>query len=282
MSRDILWKSENDLLNEVGISILGIRNRFRGTQLIQTLDSIGIQYSLVDGFDGSEEKIPQDWKNNKRSHFMAGRPLTDAEIACAWGHWQVLKIGWESQVDWILVIEDNVEALHIFDIYQALRRLQSTRPTLISFYYDSRFTIDFNRNKLKCYIDLRRCFTIPTTTKCYAVNLSGQKKLISDYEKFGFEGYLADFPLFYGRGLNILRSNTFPININSSDSIIGSRKNLAKSARYKRIVSSKHGLLFSWLRTENSSIFIFMRFTLFRSVTFTLNSLVSFIQSLRK
>jgi hypothetical protein len=272
MSREVFWTSQNDAFTSVMIVILGIKKRFRGDELVKRFDLMGVPYCIVDGLDASQVKIPQDWKNETRSHFMVGRSLTDAEIACSWGHWQAIKVGEEARADWILVIEDNVKPNYINEIYQALCRLQFFQPTLISFYSDPNFHLDFKKGIITPSMELKKCLSIPTSTKCYAVNLSGQRKLASDYEQYGFQGYLADFPLFYGQGLLILRSKSFRVEVDVTNSIIGSRQFLSKSSKFQRISSSRHGTLRRWLQSENSSTLSFIRFTFLRGLCFKMNS----------
>lgn len=272
MSREILWKSQNETLTEVVIIILGIKKRFRGDELVNSLDLMGVPYSIVDGLDASQVKIPEDWRNEKRSYFMVGRSLTDAEIACTWGHWQAIKVGMEARAEWILVIEDNVKPIYINEIHQALSCLQLFQPTLISFHSDPNYNLEFKKKIVTPSMELKKCLSMPTSTKCYAVNLSGQRKLNADYEKYGFQGYLADFPLFYGQGLLILRSRTFPVNVEVTNSIIGNRQYLSKFSKFQRIFSTRHGTLRSWLQSENSSIYSFMRSTFLRWFCFKINS----------
>ena len=122
-------------------------------------------------------------------------------------------------------------------------------------------------------MNMRNALSIPTGTKCYAVNRSGVTLLMNLYDRYGFQGYLADFPLFYGNNISIKLCQTFPILLNNSESLIGERKTLKKSSKFHRIYSPEWGLIFFWLKSENVNFITFLRFTLFRTFARRLNQI---------
>ena len=191
---------------EVFVAILGVPEKFRGARLVQEFLDKKIPFVQINGINADAFAIPEDWKNRKRSHFMNGRQLTDGEIACTWGHMRALQTGLVAKANWILIVEDNVNPKNIFQIVESLKNLEIPKPTLISFFYSQKYNIPTKKRLLNGSIIVRSAISIPTGTKCYAVNMIGQKILLDLYSEFGFQGFLADFPLFYGRNLSILFS----------------------------------------------------------------------------
>ena len=257
--------------NQVLLVVLGIREKFRGDTLVKDLIKKEIPFSRVDGFDANESRIPESWKNKKRSHFMLGRNLIDGEIACSWGHMRALQIGFIEGREWTLVIEDNVSPINIYEIYESLASMVIRDPTLISFFRAHEFNFPTRNRVVSNSMILRNALSIPTGTKCYAVNRSGVTRLMNLYDRYGFQGYSADFPLFYGNNISIKLCQTFPILLNNSDSLVGVREYLVKRSKFHRIYSPEWGSIFSWLKSENVDFITFLRFTLFRTLARRLN-----------
>jgi hypothetical protein len=262
--------------HHVLLVILGIREKFRGEALEDDLVQKKIPFARVDGFDAKQSRVPESWKNKKRSHFLIGRDLTDTEIACTWGHMRALQTGHVEGTEWTLVIEDNVSPINIVEIYESLTSLKIGDPSLISFFSAKKFNFPTRKNRFANSIVLRKTVSIPTGSKCYAVNRSGLMQLAKLFDCYGFQGYLADFPLFYTNEISIMLCDNYPIQLNSSESLIGERSKLAKTSKFKRIYSAEWGFIFSWLRSENISVITFLRFTWFRTLAHALNRNIFF------
>lgn len=262
--------------HQVLLVILGIRDKFRGKELQDDLLQKEIPFTRVDGLDAKESRIPESWKNQKRSHFLIGRELTETEIACSWGHMRALQTGNVEEVEWTLIVEDNVAPLNIVEIYESLTSLMISEPTLISFFSAKEYNFPTRNKEFENSMILRKTVSVPTGTKCYAVNKSGLTHLVNLYNRYGFQGYLADFPLFYTNKISIVLCDSYPIQLITSESLIGERSNLAKSSKLKRIYSAEWGSIFSWLKSENVSFMTFLRFTLFRTLAHALNRTIFF------
>jgi GR25 family glycosyltransferase involved in LPS biosynthesis len=254
--------SDTDVL----VAVLGVRGNFRGAELLNELFSHGIPVVRIDGFDAKTNEIPSDWKNSKRSHFMVGRDLTNTEIACSWGHMQALEVGHRLKTNWILVIEDNVASENLYRICQALDAIALREPTLISFFSAAEYNLSLGGRSVIKSLHVKRALSIPTGTKCYAVNRSGQERLVQLYQRYGFQGYQADFPLFFGTGLSILTCSTFKIRTIESKSLIGERSHLKKQHKIRRIYSKDFGSILSWVKSEDVGLHVFARFTVLRSL----------------
>ena len=255
------------------VAVLGVRENFRGDELLNELSSREVSVVRIDGFDAKKNEIPAKWKNLKRSHFMVGRELTSAEIACSWGHMRAIEMGHELGQNWLLVVEDNVEPGNLFQICKALDSITLPRPTLISFFNAPEYNLSLGGKSLSTLLSVKRAVSIPTGTKCYAVNLSGQKHLLQLYRRYGFQGYQADFPLFFGAGLSILTCNSFNVRTNDSKSLIGERSGLIKQLKIRRIYSREYGSIFSWVKSEDVGLLQLARFTVLRSLAKIVNRL---------
>lgn len=90
--------------------LLGVKDHFRGEQLLVGLSKVGIDANIVWGFDSSKNDDLEAIElsvDRKVSKFLNRRSLSHGEIACALGHLRIYSEFAKSEKNWALVLEDD-------------------------------------------------------------------------------------------------------------------------------------------------------------------------------
>lgn len=254
--------------NKVRIVVLGVQGSFRGQELVKALQ---LQSKEVEVFWGrnSSQMSNLTFRSNFVSWLFYGRKLLPSETACTWGHRAIMERSESSGLDWLLILEDNLSHEGLTEVVKFLENSESSLsgPSIINFNSQSIYLLIFKRKIIGSY-KLGRTFSLPTLTKCYAINSKallaiqeGQKNLKSD-------SFQADFPPFIKRFANFYCIDGFSIKLTNAKSLIGKRQSLNnKSNPFRAILKIFRiflGMIFGAFRvfpefnfTEYCSIAVF-------------------------
>ena len=149
-----------------------------------------------------------------------GRVLRNSEIACALGHFEILQQAQRSPTDITLIMEDDAEVLDLIQLKAWLNELDLLKPKIWTFPNpsSSKLVIPTPFKKTQ-----KRTFCTPTLAHTYAVNRLALDLVLDGYTQYGFEGFLADFPLFYADLVNFEIAPVKIIQQSNVESLIGNR-----------------------------------------------------------
>ncbi|MEI9906789.1 MAG: glycosyltransferase family 25 protein [Actinomycetota bacterium] len=89
--------------------VLGLKNRFRGTELINDLTEKGFDPEIVYGVDASTDSSQLlDKVDHAASRLLQGRNLSLGEVACSLGHLSIMEKFLGGSEEWALIFEDDV------------------------------------------------------------------------------------------------------------------------------------------------------------------------------
>ena len=172
------------------------------------------------GIDARVNRVEFSLRNDSRSMRIYGRVLRDSEIACALGHFEILLQAQRSPTDITLIMEDDAEVLDSKQLKAWLNELDLLKPKIWTFPNpsSSKLVIPTPFKKTQ-----KRTFCTPTLAHTYAVNRLALDLVLDGYTQYGFEGFLADFPLFYADLVNFEIAPVKIIQQSNVESLIGKR-----------------------------------------------------------
>ena len=172
------------------------------------------------GIDARVNRVEFSLRNDSRSMRIYGRVLRDSEIACALGHFEILLQAQRSPTDITLIMEDDAEVLDSKQLKAWLNELDLLKPKIWTFPNpsSSKLVIPTPFKKTQ-----KRTFCTPTLAHTYAVNCLALDLVLDGYTQYGFEGFLADFPLFYADLVNFEIAPVKIIQQSNVESLIGKR-----------------------------------------------------------
>jgi hypothetical protein len=149
-----------------------------------------------------------------------GRVLRNSEIACALGHFEILLQAQRSPTDITLIMEDDAEVLDLSQLKAWLNELDLLKPKIWTFPNpsSSKLVIPTPFKKIS-----KRSFCTPTLAHAYAVNKLALDLVLDGYTHYGFEGFQADFPLFYADSVIFEIAPLKIIQQSNVESLIGNR-----------------------------------------------------------
>ena len=102
-------KDKNTEPNQIGVYILGVKNQFRGKELLKSLDRIQIEPTIVWGPDLDSDMVQiSEATNQKFAKFTIRRKIKLEEVACCIGHLRMYEVFLENDLEWGLFLEDDV------------------------------------------------------------------------------------------------------------------------------------------------------------------------------
>lgn len=209
----------------VGIVVLYLERPFRSTSLETSLETCFRDVLLFQGFDARANRIPMNWTRRYLPRFLYGRNLTPGEIACTFGHTEIIMSQNHSENDWIMICEDNLDFAGMQKVVDFLKGIQSESPVLINFLSNPNYDFVENWESIN-EVTIGKSESIPTLAKCYALNRKAIKSLCHGLQTFGFQGFEPDFPAFYKLCVDFYVLKHTPLRIAESQSLIGSRESL--------------------------------------------------------
>jgi hypothetical protein len=207
-------------MSSLSIYILGLRESFRGEALLTNLKKSFPNIYVYWGIDARERPIDPVFRNDSRSIRIYGRALRDAEIACTIGHFEILKLAHKNPTDITLILEDDAEVIDVNFLHTWLHELELLTPKIWTFASPSSSKLVLpspNKNSSK------KTFCIPTLAHAYAINQLALNLALEGYAHYGFEGFQADYPLFYSDFATFLIAPKNVIQQGSVESLIGDR-----------------------------------------------------------
>jgi GR25 family glycosyltransferase involved in LPS biosynthesis len=204
--------------------ILGVKNRFRGFELVNEIERQG-GICEIHWAQTLEEIENFNRSSLKFQYFAIGRRLKFEEISCALGHNGIYQLIWKQGLTWGVVLEDDVQ------VVTELQKLsdylfQSDQPTIIflnSFPLNMSHENDEVDHKIGIPNGLRKQF-LPKNIACsYAINFAAVDLIF----KLGRNNLLsvADWPYVWHRQVNFYQIEElfFSHSDDAKYSIIGNR-----------------------------------------------------------
>ena len=113
----------------VGIWILGIKHKYRGSELESQLAESLFEFKNLWGVDAVNENL-EDTAEYKKidldfAKVLLGRNMSPGEIACAIGHLRIYQEFMETNLEWALILEDDARIIKKLDFLKSgLPRIQ--------------------------------------------------------------------------------------------------------------------------------------------------------------
>jgi GR25 family glycosyltransferase involved in LPS biosynthesis len=114
------------------IYVLGVPDRFRGKELVNSLLPYGITCKVISGINSNSISPEQlvDLVNQKAASIVLGRKISLGEICCSMVHLAAYKNFLETSAEWVLILEDDAVILRdLEEIFTGLITLES--PTIL-------------------------------------------------------------------------------------------------------------------------------------------------------
>ena len=96
--------------SQVSVYVLGLKDRFRGRDLIQQLGDLHLNPKIVWGID--KEYFGPDFLKSlvdqRKARLILGRELSLSEVSCALGHFEMYEEFLNSSSEWGLFLEDDI------------------------------------------------------------------------------------------------------------------------------------------------------------------------------
>jgi len=184
------------------------------------------------GVDARVTPLNHTLRNDIRSMRIYGRVLLDTEIACALGHFEILRQAKRTPTDITLIVEDDAELLNLRELKAWLMQLDLLKPKIWTFPNpsSSKLVIPTPFKKIS-----KKNFCTPTLAHAYAVNRLALDSVIDGYSHYGFEGFQADFPLFYADSVIFELAPMKIIQQSNVESLIGERL-VGKNSKFSTAV----------------------------------------------
>lgn len=175
------------------VQIISTNGRIRGHNLLDSLQTQKIKYSIVDGV------IPDiiDFKNKKLhspelSKLINFREIKIGEVGCSLAHKKCSTNLLNSNYQFGLVLEDDAEIVNDFNFELIKKFLSVEIPRIIILGWIPGFAIAYN-SKSKNADDLFKLVTPATCTFAYALNKSAAELIVNNGSKIMD---LADWPIY--------------------------------------------------------------------------------------
>ena len=227
--------------------ILGVKDCFRGQDALIALSKAEWRVECIYGVNARTFSVPEEWRDNQRSKRLVNRNLTDGEIACAYGHLQMLKEAARINADFTLFLEDDVHVSRLYELQNWLETCEVATPIFWACSEGNtglslKGNLESNRKKYSLSF-------IPVGAYGYIVNRLGIEALLHGYKYYGFQGYLADFPPFFTR---YVKFKECPIDFvktehNPGKSLIGERVFNEHRTFSEIVFSLKKWTFINWL-----------------------------------
>lgn len=240
-----------DTAQKIVVIALHLDKSFRSKELEKGLKSMEEEVIFFQGFDARSNNIPAEWLRVHLSKFLYGRSLTPGEVACAFGHSAIINSVVGRDLDWVLIVEDNIKFSGVKEVIKFLKSVDSNSSALINFFSDSKYNLVTSRFACGEFI-LQETKSLPTLAKCYSLNKIAISEIAKAYADFGFAGFQADFPLFYLLHTKFYTCEKTPIVLEETPSLIGDRSGLVLNSELAKVW---HGLMFLIWSKDISFIF---------------------------
>jgi GR25 family glycosyltransferase involved in LPS biosynthesis len=208
------------LKSSVTVFILGLENKFRGNELHKVLLNHGLKVVIFFGFDGNTSQIPQDWRDDKRSLRLYRKILSNQEIACSFGHKSMFDLAVKENSDYSLFLEDDVTCVSIRKFEKFISKVNIEKPEIWIFPATSEKIhsgVKFS-SSVRTFIEKQ---SIPSGAFAYLMNRQALRLIEQGYSKYGFQGYVADFPTFFPDFIKFKRGAPGIFALDEVDSVLG-------------------------------------------------------------
>jgi GR25 family glycosyltransferase involved in LPS biosynthesis len=209
--------------NLLSVFILGLELQFRGTKLVEFFHLHEINPVVHFGFNANISNIPNSWRNDKRSLRLYRKILTNQEIACTHGHRSMLKLASQKDTDFSLFLEDDIRVVSFMKLIEFISTNSRDKPTVWIFPLEAGNYLRGAKYfvNIRCYLSRSN---IPSGAFAYLVNSSAIKELEYGYAKYGFEGYVADFPTFFPDFVDFQEGPSGLFKMSDTESVLGELK----------------------------------------------------------
>jgi GR25 family glycosyltransferase involved in LPS biosynthesis len=96
-------------MNEVSTFVLGLKRNFRGIQLINQFQELGLNCKVIWGLDVFDFKVDfiENLIDQKKCRLILGRELSHFELSCALGHLEMYEEFLAQGTEWGIFLEDD-------------------------------------------------------------------------------------------------------------------------------------------------------------------------------
>ncbi len=226
---------------ELTILIIGVPEKYRGTNLEERLNRIGFDYSRIEGVDGSRmPSLEYDSKTHQSiSNRFLGRRLTKGELCCAMAHEAAYERFIEAGTEWALILEDDCELNTEFEILSLVKQVRVNSPSVVQLYGIATYLEQVNRwlwmefmiskrSNSEDLIKIKRSWELPDGTYGYLINQAAAKLAVNKM-KNSRHVTTADWPAQWRRKVNFMVSRQPLVSTKENDSLIDLERALARS-----------------------------------------------------
>lgn len=214
------------------VYILGLRENFRGRDLLKVLQDAHIPSEVFFGLNAESSISISEARNRKQEFFFYGRELTQAEIACSFGHKAIYAKALRDEVELAIILEDDATIRDIPTFLNLLQDLKFSRPSLVNFGNSGYPPIHYRARTLRSggEFKIAKSISLPVGAYAYAVNRSALIKIDSFFKTQNSVFFQADYPPGLAEVLDfyfLLPSNHL-VRPSGQTSLIGNRNNFSK------------------------------------------------------
>jgi hypothetical protein len=209
------------------VFILGLANNFRGIELYKFLTENDMKVILHFGYDGNAREIPQDWRDDKRSRRLYRKILSNQEIACSLGHKQMIDLAVNENSGFTLFLEDDVSCVSGRKLKEFISTATTDTPMIWTFpiFDDKSYSTIAVNSWLRTFVENQ---STPSGAFAYLMNNQALHSIDRGFRKYGFQGYVADFPAFFPDFITFGRGPTGIFVLNEVDSVLGELRSRAR------------------------------------------------------
>lgn len=229
--------------------VLGLERDFRGSDIVAQCQDAGITVDVFYGLDArhADAALFEEIASPEASRFVLDRPMSRAEIACAWGHQQIhqrlLSI---EGAEWALVLEDDARLdRDPRDFAEALDELNDspTVVTLIDVPEHARYS---TVKVLEDGTQLVRLSDPPDFTVGYFINQKAAKLAQRAYQGKRIDS-VSDWPYRWSRSAQFWAIRPSPVSITAMESLLEADRSVLQAQATMRVQPEVQHLLLSLL-----------------------------------
>ncbi len=225
----------------MNVFIIGVPHKYRGYELEERLKHEGLDFSRIDGTDGSRMSNSDYCSNTQPniSRRLMGRHLTKGELCCAMAHIEAYKLFLGTHSDWALILEDDCELSAEFKTLSLPKQIKNKVPVVIQLYGVATYLeqvkrwpwIDFVISRQlhkEGLLRIRRSWELPDCTYGYLINRAAAELAVKDM-KNSRHVTTADWPAQWRGKVTFMILNDPLVRTRESISLIDFERVMARS-----------------------------------------------------
>lgn len=207
------------------VQIISTRGEIRSRNLLESLESQKISYSITEGvIPNADEYLQMQLHSPKLSKLINFRDIRIGEVGCALAHKKCSKLLVESEKSFGVVLEDDAEIIQNFNLDLLEKYLNVKKPRIVILGWIPGFAIA-NKPKATITDGIFKLVTPTTCTFAYALNKSAANLIMNKGSKIID---LADWPIYLFEKIEFLITDSAWVTASHdpANSTIGPRSNV--------------------------------------------------------